>query len=210
MLDHIIIQFAKLPILGKVKTRLSPDIGDQSCLELHRQLLQYTHDNLKQVTDKLGGMSVLSIDQLGADSQIEAIAKTTPLLVQQGSDLGERMANTIRWGLRLAKKVIIVGSDCPVLTVEYYKQALNELNHEAHVFINAEDGGYVLVGATQACDDLFENVPWGTDDVMAVTFERLGAANKKAAILGPLWDVDRIDDLNRLKQLKPNWPNEIT
>ena len=152
-------------------------------------------------------MSDLSIDQLGADSQIEAIAKQTPLLVQQGNDLGERMSNSIRWGLMFAKKVLIVGSDCPVLTVEYYQQALNELNHEAHVFINAEDGGYVLVGATRTCKELFENVPWGSGDVMAVTFERLGAANKKAAILGPLWDVDRIDDLNRLKQLKPNWPN---
>jgi rSAM/selenodomain-associated transferase 1 len=207
MLDHIIIQFAKLPVLGKVKTRLSPDIGDQSCLELHRQLLQYTHDNLKLATDALGGLSVLSIDQFDADSQIEEIAKTTPLLVQVGNDLGERMANAIRWGLTLANKVLIVGSDCPVLTVEYYQQALNELNHEAHVFINAEDGGYVLVGATQTCDELFKDVPWGTGDVMAATFERLGAANKKAAILGPLWDVDRIDDLNRLKQLKPNWPN---
>ncbi|MFY0641742.1 MAG: TIGR04282 family arsenosugar biosynthesis glycosyltransferase [Bermanella sp.] len=207
MLDHIIIQFAKLPVLGKVKTRLSPDIGDQSCLELHRQLLQYTHDNLKLATDALGGISVLSIDQFGADSQIEEIAKTTPLLVQVGNDLGERMANAIRWGLTLANKVLIVGSDCPVLTVEYYQQALNELNHEAHVFINAEDGGYVLVGATQTCDELFKDVPWGTGDVMAATFERLGAANKKAAILGPLWDVDRIDDLHRLKQLKSNWPN---
>jgi rSAM/selenodomain-associated transferase 1 len=207
MLDHIIIQFAKLPCLGKVKTRLTPNIGEQACLDLHLQLLQFTHDNLKHVTQTLGGLSVLSLDRLGGDSTIEHIAQSTPLVVQQGDDLGARMANAIRWGLTLAKKVLIVGSDCPVLTLDYYQQALIELNHEAHVFINAEDGGYVLVGATQECDALFENVPWGTENVMAVTFERLGSANKKAAILGPLWDVDRIEDLNRLKQLKPNWPN---
>jgi len=64
-----------------------------------------------------------------------------------------------------------------------------------------------LVGATQACDELFDDVPWGTEDVMAVTFQRLAAANKKAAILGPLWDVDRAEDFERLKQLKPNWPH---
>jgi rSAM/selenodomain-associated transferase 1 len=206
MLDHIIIQFAKSPCLGRVKTRLAPDIGEQACLELHRQLLQFTHDHLKHVTQTLGGLNVLSLDQLTSDAQLEHIAKLTPLVVQQGDDLGERMANAIKWGLTFAKKVLIVGSDCPVLTLDYYQQALTELNHESHVFINAEDGGYVLVGATHACDDLFENVPWGSGDVMAVTFERLGAANKKAAILGPLWDVDRIEDFERLKQLKPNWP----
>lgn len=207
MFNHIIIQFAKLPRLGQVKTRLAPTLGDQACLDLHIQLLQHTHDQLTRVTQKLGGLSVLSLGQLGEHQVIERIAQQTPLVVQQGSDLGERMANGICWGLTLAKKVLIVGSDCPVLTLDHYRQALDALDDEAHVFINAEDGGYVLVGATQACDELFDNVPWGTEDVMAVTFQRLAAANKKAAILGPLWDVDRAEDFERLKQLKPNWPH---
>ena len=207
MLDHIIIQFAKLPQLGKVKTRLSPAIGDQACLDLHIQLLQFTHSQLKDVTQNLGGLSVLAVSHLGESIELEQIAKNTPLIVQTGEDLGERMANAIRWGLTLAKKVLIVGSDCPVLTLDYYQQALAELDDQAHVFINAEDGGYVLVGATQVCDELFERVPWGSDNVMAVTFQRLTEANKKAAVLGPLWDIDRPEDLQRLKQLKPNWPN---
>jgi rSAM/selenodomain-associated transferase 1 len=204
MFDHIIIQFAKLPQLGQVKTRLAPAIGDQACLDLHLQLLEFTHNQLTHVTQKLGGLSVLSLNHLGEHEVIERIAQTTPVIVQKGDDLGERMANAIRWGLTLAKKVLIVGSDCPVLTLEYYQQALSELDDQPHVFINAEDGGYVLVGATQACDELFEDVPWGTEHVMAVTFERLGAANKKAAILGPLWDVDRPEDLQRLHALKLN------
>jgi rSAM/selenodomain-associated transferase 1 len=204
MFDHIIIQFAKLPQLGQVKTRLAPAIGDQACLDLHLQLLQFTHNQLTHVTQKLGGLSVLSLNHLGEQEVIERIAQTTPVIVQKGDDLGERMANAIRWGLTLAKKVLIVGSDCPVLTLEYYQQALSELDDQPHVFINAEDGGYVLVGATQVCDELFEDVPWGTEHVMAVTFERLGAANKKAAILGPLWDVDRPEDLQRLHALKLN------
>jgi len=201
MLEHIIIQFAKFPQLGQVKTRLAPAIGEQACFDLHLQLLQFTHDQAKRASQALGGTSVLSLNHLAEHDVIERIAQSTPVIVQKGNDLGERMANAIRWGLTLAKKVLIVGSDCPVLTLEYYQKALHELDDQPHVFINAEDGGYVLVGATQVCDELFQNVPWGTEDVMAVTFERLGAANKKAAILGPLWDVDRAEDLARLEAM---------
>lgn len=208
MFDHIIIQFAKLPRLGQVKTRLAPAIGDEACLALHTQLLQFTHAQIVKANQALGGLSALSLNHLGEHEVIEKIAQSTPVIVQKGSDLGERMAHAIRWGLTVAKKVLIVGSDCPVLSGDYYQQALNALDDEPHVFINAEDGGYVLVGARQTCDELFQDVPWCTEDVMAVTFQRLGAANKKAAILGPLWDVDRLEDLARLKQLKPNWPND--
>lgn len=209
MLDHLLIQFAKLPRLGKVKTRLAPDIGEQACLELHCQLLKHTHDVLAHTKNELGGMTVLSIDQLGAHPLINELAKHTPLTVQQGNDLGERMAYAIRWGLGLARKVIIVGSDCPVLGEGYYRQAIEALDSEPHVFVNAEDGGYVLVGATAVCDELFEGIPWGCENVMQATLQQLQSANKKAAILGPLWDVDRMADYKRLRQLHPNWPEGI-
>lgn len=201
MFDHIIIQFAKYPRLGKVKTRLAPDIGEQACLNLHVKLLHHTHERLKQSISELGGLLVLSLDQLGEHSLISEAAKYTPVVVQEGSDLGEKMANAIRWGLNLAKKVIVVGSDCPLLNTNYISQALESLNDEQHVFINAEDGGYVLVGATEVCDELFNGVPWGSEDVMQVTLQKLQLHNKQAAILGPLWDVDRIEDYKRLLDL---------
>ena len=206
MLDHIFIQFAKLPELGKVKTRLAPDLGEEACLTLHTQLLAHTHALLQQAQQTLGGLSVLSLGQLGEHPVLNELAQSTPIIVQKGHDLGARMSHAIEWGLGIAKKVIIVGSDCPALTQEYLTQSLNALNEEDHVYINAEDGGYVLVGARKPCPELFANVPWGTGEVMAVTLQRLAQANKKAIILGPLWDVDRVDDYQRLLAKFPDWP----
>lgn len=209
MLEHVLIQFAKLPQLGNVKTRLSPILGDDGCLQLHNELVAHTHALLRQVSVQLGGLSILSLGQLGESPLINTLGKKTPILIQHGDDLGERMANAINWGLTIAKKVIIVGSDCPALTINDISQALDALNEQANVFINAEDGGYVLVGATKNSDDLFVNVPWGSEDVMHVTLQRLQAAHKKAVILGPLWDVDREEDYQRLLTQFPNWPNTL-
>lgn len=204
--EKLIIQFAKLPKLGKVKTRLQPTLGEVGCLELHIQLLCHTHDVIRSFTHERGGLQFLSVDALAHQEDIESLGKHTPIILQDGEDLGEKMSNAINWGLTLAKKVIIVGSDCPVLEAKHYEQAFSELDHEAHVFINAEDGGYVMVGASQPCEYLFDDVPWGTEEVMRVTIERLQAANKKATILGPLWDVDRTEDYQRLLSYNPAWP----
>jgi len=161
---------------------------------------------LQQAQQQLGGLSVLSLGLLGEHPLINEMAQSTPLILQKGDDLGARMSHAIEWGLGIAKKVIIVGSDCPALTLEYLTQALNALNEEDHVFINAEDGGYVLVGACKPCPQLFTHVPWGTGEVMAVTLQRLAKSNKKAVILGPLWDVDRAEDYQRLMATFPAWP----
>ncbi|GAA6134892.1 TIGR04282 family arsenosugar biosynthesis glycosyltransferase [Oceaniserpentilla sp. 4NH20-0058] len=207
MFEHVLIQFAKFPQLGNVKTRLSPVLGDEGCLHLHCDLVVHTHTLLIQAAAKLGGLTVLSLGQLGDNTLINRLGKLTPVLLQHGDDLGEKMANAINWGLTIAKKVIIVGSDCPALTITDIAQALDALNEQANVFINAEDGGYVLVGATKNSDDLFVGVPWGTEDVMHVTLQRLQAAHKKAVILGPLWDVDCEEDYQRLLTQFPNWPD---
>lgn len=208
MLDFIVIQFAKLPQLGRVKTRLAPDIGHEACLALHYDLLQHTHTMLKEFTQSPSAMTVLFLNQLGQDDVINTIATGTPIMLQQGDDLGDKMANALAWGLTQAKKVCIVGSDCPVLSHDDLTQVLSALDESENVFIAAEDGGYVLVGASKLEITVFRDVPWGSEQVMEVTLKRVAQAQVKAKVLGPLWDVDRFPDYQRLLQVMPNWPNQ--
>ncbi len=208
MLDFIVIQFAKLPQLGRVKTRLAPDIGHEACLALHYDLLQYTHTTLKGFTQSPSAMTVLFLDQLGQDDVVNTIATSTPIMLQQGADLGAKMANALAWGLTQAKKLCIVGSDCPVLSHNDLTQVLSALDESENVFIAAEDGGYVLVGASKLDAMVFKDVPWGSEQVMEVTLKRVAQAQVKTKVLGPLWDVDRFADYQRLLQVIPNWPNQ--
>ena len=74
--------------------------------------------------------------------------------------------------------------------------------------IPAEDGGYVLIGA--ACTEparrdsilnaLFDDMPWSTDRVMALTRDRLQAISATWHELPALWDVDRPEDHARLQR----------
>ena len=54
---------------------------------------------------------------------------------------------------------------------------------------------------------VFEDIPWGTDQVMHKTLETLEANGLSHRLLDTLWDVDRPEDLARLQLLEPplNW-----
>ena len=67
----------------------------------------------------------------------------------------------------------------------------------------AEDGGYVLIGMGQPHSTLFSTIDWGTDRVMAQTLEAIGACGLSYQLLDTLWDVDRPEDLQRLRLLNP-------
>lgn len=204
-LDCIVIQFARFPQLGAVKTRLQPTLGEQSCYELHQHLVKHVHDNVKHS----GYFQVLSLNQLGSNALVESLALTTPIILQQGEDLGARMQNAIEWGLNKAKKVIIIGSDCVVLKKSHIERVVDQLNTHSHVLIPAEDGGYVLLGTTENYDAIFEGIEWGTDEVLLKTKRALESGNKKAEYLPPLWDVDRAEDYERLLDTLSGWPNHL-
>ena len=65
----------------------------------------------------------------------------------------------------------------------------------------ADDGGYYLIGMTQAHPELFEAIAWGSESVLTDT---LRAADRAAALtrisLRAAYDVDTIDDLLRLER----------
>ena len=67
-------------------------------------------------------------------------------------------------------QAIIVGSDCPSLTVEDFRNAAQILSTGANAaFVPTEDGGYALIGLRAVDPALFDHVPWSTDAVMCTS-----------------------------------------
>jgi len=196
-----IVQFAKIPTAGHVKTRLIPALGEQGALELHQQLLRHTWRSLNAA--QLAPVELWR-DQNSASSFFDDLTPPiNPQHVQQGADLGERMANAVAAVLESCDVVLIVGSDCPQLDGDYLEAALQALYEGSEVVLGpASDGGYVLIGLRRAAPQVFSDIDWGSDQVLAQTRSRLQASNCRWHELPERWDVDRPEDLQRLRALE--------
>ena len=67
------------------------------------------------------------------------------------------------------------------------------------VLAPAEDGGYALIGARRVTPAVFAGVTWGSEGVLAETRANLAGAGLRVRLLPAVWDVDRPEDLERLR-----------
>ncbi len=101
--------------------------------------------------------------------------------------------------------MVLLGSDSPTLPLEYVGQAFKELVDREAVLGPAEDGGYYLVGCSTFVPELFRDVDWGTDRVLAQSKDALANANREFTLLPAWYDVDSEKDVARLRsELKSN------
>jgi rSAM/selenodomain-associated transferase 1 len=189
--------FARAPVAGAVKTRLAASIGAAAAARLYRELVQGTLDKALQA--RLAPVD-LYVAPNTTHPFIRSLAHRLPITVQQqqGADLGARMYNALRDSLRNSEFVLLIGTDCPVMTGDYLDQACRQLQAGRDLVVGpAEDGGYVLIAARRAYRELFEAVPWGSAEVLQATRERAESLGLRYAELGVLWDLDTPADLAR-------------
>jgi len=190
-----VLVFAKAPLAGQVKTRLAAETGDKVAAALYEQLVRDTvttavEAKLAPVTLYAGSPHPLFVT-LGDEHGIA-------IKTQQGADLGLRMHKAIQDELEQADFVVLIGTDCPVMTGDYLDRACQELRSGTEFVLGpAEDGGYVLIGARSAEERLFAGMTWSTRQVMQHTRERLQLLNRQHAELETLWDLDTLEDLKR-------------
>ena len=120
-----------------------------------------------------------------------------PLHLQVGGDLGERMSRAMKMMLRNYKKVIVIGTDAPALGIDAIESAIERLGTTDVALVPAEDGGYVLIGASSHHDQLLVDVPWGKRGVLSNTVRNLESLGLEYGLLAECWDVDRPEDLQR-------------
>ncbi len=193
----LIVVFAKAPQVGRVKTRLVTAIGAEGAARLHARLVERT---LATVLAAECGVVELHGSPAG-HAALRSLARVNALQLrrQAQGDIGRRMYEAFRRGLRTHARVILVGGDCPALAVSDVRRAARLLRSCDAVIAPAEDGGYPLIGLARNSQRLFDGVAWSTPGVMAQTRERLAALGWRWRELRTLWDVDRPEDLARLR-----------
>lgn len=196
--DTAILVFARAPVPGMAKTRLIPLLGAEGAAMLHQRLVLHTLATAATVAP--GRIELwCAPDDSHPFLRTAALHHYASLHVQQGADLGARMAHAFAQALQQRRHAVIIGTDCPALGVAHLQDAAAALDagHDA-VFAPAEDGGYTLVGLARKAPQLFAGIAWGGSAVMADTRMRLGDSGLRWQELETMWDVDRPDDYRRL------------
>ncbi|PKO83801.1 MAG: hypothetical protein CVU17_06890 [Betaproteobacteria bacterium HGW-Betaproteobacteria-11] len=186
---------ARAPVLGKAKTRLIPALGAEGAANLQRWLMQRTVA-MALVAD-VGPVSLWCAgDQMHPDFRLCQAYGPVSLHAQPEGSLGHRMLAAARGAATEA--VILIGTDCPVLTAGLLREAVAALTTQDAVIFPAEDGGYVLIGMRFPHPALFSDIDWGSEHVMTQTRRRLAALGWRWTEPVTLWDVDRPADYERL------------
>ena len=110
------------------------------------------------------------------------------------------MSCAIADALTRCPRVLVIGTDCPLLNSAYIAAAAKVLDDHEAVLGPAEDGGYVLVGATRPLP--LSGVRWSTPHTLADTTAGFARAGIRAATTSPLWDVDEPADVARWESVR--------
>jgi rSAM/selenodomain-associated transferase 1 len=191
MTDALVVM-VRAPRLGTVKTRLAAELGDDRALAIHRAMTE-------RVVGAVGAAPcALTVAYTPSDAGAEMrgwLGDRFHFVSQHGTGLGERMTAAIEARLRAgARRVIVIGTDCPTLDADTVTEALAALETHDVVFGPASDGGYYLVGVRAPQRAIFDRVPWSSEHTLAVSLVRAADAGLTVALLDEMRDVDTADD----------------
>ncbi len=196
--DRCILFFMKYPEKGKVKTRLSKEIGEVITVELYKNFVL----DLLLMLEKIGiHLWVCFYPNNSQERLIRWLGKQYCYMPQKGEDLGQRMKNSFIQAFDKGyRRAIVIGSDSPDLPVAFINEAFLYLKTNDVVIGPALDGGYYLIGFRYDTflAEVFEGINWSTDTVFGETMNILEKAGRKIHIL-PKWsDIDTLADLKNL------------
>lgn len=188
---NLLIIFTRNPELGKVKSRLAKDVGNETALAIYKDLLQHTHDIALEVNaDRfLYYSEAIHTNDMWKETDFHKF-------VQQGEDLGIKMLNAFKDGFKAGySNIAIIGSDILELKSDHITQAFNKIESHNVVLGPALDGGYYLLGLSKLIEPLFKNKAWGTETVLKSTLSDLAEMNQSYKLLSELNDIDYVSDI---------------
>lgn len=190
-----LLVFARVPDLGRVKSRLAAGVGQPAALAVYHELLAITNAAIvaAEVPATVWLADTAGPEPTPAETREWATHDTR---CQPEGDLGARMATAFAAAFAAGvQRVAIIGTDCPGLRASHLTQAFAELETADLVLGPATDGGYYLLGLRQPCPELFANKAWSTDSVLTDTLTDARRLGLRVALLPELRDVDTAADL---------------
>ena len=175
-----------------MKTRLTPAFRPEEVADLYRALLLDTIE----VVESTGAEVVVAFTPGNARRPLERLlGGRRRLLAQPPGDLGDRLEGVLASLHGGGRPVLVVGSDCPGLTPERVREAVEALREAPIVVGPALDGGFYLIGMSRPAPGLLLDVPWSTERVLDATLRRVRERDLPVRELAPERDLDTPRDL---------------
>ena len=196
-----LLLFARAPERGNVKTRLVPPLSEPEALCLYRAFLE----DASVIYAAPGRWRSVLLAAPDPDEATLAALFPSPWTRrrQASGDLGERLAAAFEMEFsRGAPAAVAVGSDHPALRRSQIEEVFGRLSlGDDAAVIPADDGGYCAIGlaAHVRVRDVFADIPWSSSRVLSATRDRFAARGIHAEFLESAYDVDRPEDLDRLR-----------
>ena len=188
-----VIVFVKAPRMGTVKTRIAQTAGAERACAIYRQMVDGIVENLSAFKEVQ-----LRFTPDDARQEIQEWLRDGWSAQPQGSgELGERLDRAFQENFAEGlKRVAIIGSDCPEVGTSDVRAALSELKSHDLVVGPAVDGGYWLIGLRAPRSELFRDILWSSDQVLAQTLARAKTLGLRIQLLRILTDIDTEKDWN--------------
>lgn len=199
MLDNnVLLVFIKYPKAGYVKTRLAKAIGSKNAALLYKI---FTETVVKRIKSTYYKIFVFYMPVSKRKEVISWLGDDLNYYSQKGIDLGQRLKNAFKIAFENgAKKVVVIGTDSPLIEQKEIKDAFAKLNDRECVIGPSRDGGYYLLGLKKYNADVFKDIKWSTEKVFSQTVGKLEESNAKFLVLDFNFDIDNVEDLCVLKK----------
>jgi len=196
-----LLVFARLPELGRVKTRLAEAIGTERALAAYEAMVGDLLASIGESNEQVEIEILWAPTATANGAMLHRAFGDRSLAMQTGSDLGDRLAMAFseRFFFHRTQKIVAIGVDDPLLPRAIIDDAFALLESCDWVLGPADDGGYYLIGCRAAVFNaaIFRNVPWGSNHVFELTLTRIREMRNTVSMLPRRYDIDVVDDLQR-------------
>jgi hypothetical protein len=194
--------FCKTPANGRSKTRLSPPLRPEDCSALSACFISDLAATIHGISLDGEAAPYAVYTPVGTEAALRTLLPAGfRLLPQCEADFGARLKQAITDLMAAGHAgAILVNADSPTLPASILRAAVHEvLRRDAVVLGPALDGGYTLIGVSRPHARLFEEIPWSTSQVHALTIERASEIGLPVVNLPNWYDVDDAATLQLLQ-----------
>ncbi|MDE2957219.1 MAG: TIGR04282 family arsenosugar biosynthesis glycosyltransferase [Bacteroidota bacterium] len=193
MRSSALIAFARPPLAGRVKTRLTGLITPREAADLYDAFL-------RDALDQYGRLEADAYLYLSEPYELDYLPSDIPCRIQASGDLGRKMTGAFEDIFAMGyQRTVIIGTDHPTLPDAYLEAAFEALEDPPALTVGPTvDGGFYLLGMTQLFPELFRDMSYSRPDVFLNTLQRARSARARVILLPAWYDVDRPADLHPL------------